>query len=62
MRKDFSTRSTCSSTRQNRSAADPDAVLTAFLQSTYEAAADAAGWGRAVLECAPGQPGKPRPV
>ena len=45
-----------------RTAADPDAVLTAFLQSTYEAAADAAGWGRAVLECAPGQPGKPRPV
>ncbi len=45
-----------------RTAADPDAALTAFLQSTYEAAADAAGWDRAALECAPGEPGRPRPV
>jgi hypothetical protein len=45
-----------------RSAEDPDAALTAFLQSTYEAAADAGGWDRAALECAPGTPGRPRPV
>jgi hypothetical protein len=45
-----------------RSAPDPDAALMAFLQSTYEAAADLAGWDRAALECAPGRPGRPRPV
>ena len=33
-----------------RTAEDPDAVLLAFLQSTYEAAADAAGWDRPALE------------
>lgn len=33
-----------------RRAADPDAVLLGFLQSTYEAAADSAGWDRAALE------------
>ena len=33
-----------------RSAADPDGALLAFLQSTYEAAADAAGWDRDRLE------------
>ncbi|HEX7135311.1 MAG TPA: DUF5996 family protein [Iamia sp.] len=33
-----------------RTAADPDAVLLAFLQSTYEAAADRAAWDRAALE------------
>jgi hypothetical protein len=33
-----------------RAADDPDAVLLAFLQSTYEAAADAAGWDRTALE------------
>lgn len=33
-----------------RTAADPDAVLLAFLRSTYEAAADAAGWDRPALE------------
>jgi Family of unknown function (DUF5996) len=33
-----------------RSAADPDAVLLHFLQSTYEAAADRARWDRSVLE------------
>jgi hypothetical protein len=43
-----------------RTAADPDRALLAFLQSTYEAAANAAQWDRAALECAPGQPGKPR--
>jgi hypothetical protein len=43
-----------------RTAPSPDKVLLEFLQSTYEAAADASGWDRAALECAPGQPGKPR--
>ena len=33
-----------------RSANDPDATLTEFLQSTYAAAADMAGWDRASLE------------
>lgn len=33
-----------------RRAADPDAVLLDFLQSTYEASADLAGWDRAALE------------
>jgi hypothetical protein len=33
-----------------RTAADPDAVLLDFLQSTYEAAAGAAGWDRGSLE------------
>jgi hypothetical protein len=33
-----------------RAAADPDAVLLRFLQATYEAAADAAGWDRAAVE------------
>jgi hypothetical protein len=33
-----------------RTAEDPDAVLLAFLQSTYEAAADTASWDRASLE------------
>lgn len=33
-----------------RTAEDPDAVLLDFLQATYEAAADAAGWDRRALE------------
>ena len=45
-----------------RTAPDPDAALTAFLQSTYEAAADLGGWDRAALDCAPGVPGRPRPL
>ena len=36
-----------------RLAADPDATLLAFLQSTYEAAAGLAGWDRYALEYAP---------
>ena len=40
-----------------RTAPDPDKALLAFLQSTYEAAANAANWDRAALECAPGRPG-----
>ncbi|MCT0209068.1 hypothetical protein KQ305_15285 [Synechococcus sp. CS-1332] len=35
---------------QVRNAASPDALLLDFLQSTYEAAADGAGWERAALE------------
>jgi hypothetical protein len=45
-----------------RTAADPDAALLDFLQSTYEAAANAAGWERTLLECPLGQPGVPRPL
>jgi hypothetical protein len=43
-----------------RHASDPDAALLAFLQSTYEAAADLAGWDRSALECAEGEIGRPR--
>lgn len=45
-----------------RRASDPDAVLLEFLQSTYEAAANSAGWDRAALECSMGQCGVPRKV
>jgi hypothetical protein len=37
-----------------RHCADPDAALLAFLQNTYEAAANCAHWDRATLETAPG--------
>jgi len=37
-----------------RSSADPDAALLAFLESTYEAAANTAGWDRLALERPPG--------
>ena len=43
-----------------RASADPDAALMAFLHTTYVAAADAARWDRAALECEPGRPGVPR--
>ena len=45
-----------------RTAAQPDQVLLEFLQSTYEAAADAAKWDRDALECASGKPGVVRAV
>ncbi len=45
-----------------RTAADPDAALLAFLQSTYDAAANLADWDRAHLECTPGRPRVPRAV
>jgi hypothetical protein len=45
-----------------RAAADPDAVLLEFLQSTYDAAANAAGWDRKALECSVGLLGTPRSV
>ena len=45
-----------------RTAPDPEAALLAFLQSTYEAAANAAKWDRAALECEIGVQGVPRPA
>jgi hypothetical protein len=45
-----------------RTAARPDQALLEFLQSTYEAAANAAKWDRQALECAPGQPGVVRQI
>jgi hypothetical protein len=39
-----------------RTADDPDKALLEFLQSSYEAAANAGKWDRDALECAPGQP------
>jgi len=45
-----------------RRAADPDALVLEFLSSTYAAAAEAGGWDRAQLECAPGVPGRVRPL
>jgi Family of unknown function (DUF5996) len=39
-----------------RTADDPDRALLEFLQSSYEAAANAGRWDRDALECAPGQP------
>jgi hypothetical protein len=40
-----------------RTAPDPDATLMAFLESTYEAAAETADWDREALERAQGRPG-----
>ncbi|MBP0437455.1 DUF5996 family protein [Tianweitania sediminis] len=45
-----------------RAAADPRATLLAFLQSTYAAAANNAGWDRAALDCAIGKPREPRAI
>jgi hypothetical protein len=45
-----------------RTARDPKQTLLDFLQSTYAAAADLGHWDRAELECALGEPGRPRPV
>ena len=45
-----------------RTAAQPEQALLEFLQSTYEAAANAAKWDRDQLECALGQPGVVRQV
>ncbi len=41
---------------------DPDQALLDFLQSTYEAAADAAKWDRGALECPLGKPGVVREI
>jgi hypothetical protein len=45
-----------------RSAADPDAAVLAFLQDSYEAAADLGGWDRPALDGALGRPRVPRDV
>jgi hypothetical protein len=45
-----------------RTAKAPEAVLLEFLQSTYEAAANAGKWQRDSLECELGAPGVPRSV
>lgn len=45
-----------------RAARDPERALMDFLQSSYEAAAERAGWDRAALECPLGEPGRPRPI
>lgn len=45
-----------------RTSADPERDLMRFLQSTYEAAADLAGWDRQALECEFGIPRVPREV
>jgi hypothetical protein len=45
-----------------REAADPRSEILQFLAKTYAAAADAAKWDRAALECAIGTPGRPRSV
>ena len=43
-------------------AGEPDALLLDFLSTTYAAAAEAAGWDRAALECPLGVPGRVRPI
>jgi hypothetical protein len=45
-----------------RAAADPDALLLDFLNSTYDAAADAGKWDRAALDRPMGVPGRVRPM
>jgi hypothetical protein len=45
-----------------RTAAAPDQALLDFLQSTYEAAANAAIWDREELECMVGRPGVVREI
>lgn len=45
-----------------RGATDPEGLVLDFLSRTYEAAADAAHWDRAHLECPPGVAGRVRPV
>lgn len=45
-----------------RTSVDPEGDLMRFLQSTYEAAADLAGWDRQALECDFGIPRVPRKI
>ena len=45
-----------------RTAREPEAALMAFLQSTYDAAADLGRWDRRALECELGDRRKVRPV
>jgi hypothetical protein len=43
-----------------RTSADPESMLMEFLENTYRAAADLGRWDRNALECAIGQPRRPR--
>jgi len=43
-----------------RAAGDPDALVMAFLQATYAAAASLGAWDRDALECDLGAPNRPR--
>jgi len=43
-----------------RESTDPESTLMAFLESTYQAAADLGGWDRDALDCPTGQPRRPR--
>ena len=45
-----------------RTSGDPERALLDFLQSTYEAAANAAKWDRKALECPLGEPGVVREI
>lgn len=45
-----------------RNAPDPDRALLAFLQSTFDAAAETGDWDRQTLECPAGVPREPRVV
>lgn len=45
-----------------RQASDPEAVLEAFLESTYRAASTLGNWDRDALECPEGKPRRPRPL
>jgi hypothetical protein len=45
-----------------RTASDPDAALLAFLQTTYEAAANAAAWDRKAFDVDEGLIGQPRVI
>ena len=45
-----------------RTAENPDRALLDFLESTYQAAADAGKWDRAALECAVGRAGIVRKI
>jgi hypothetical protein len=45
-----------------RKSSEPEATLMAFLQTTYQAAADVGRWDRAALECPIGSPLRPRPL
>jgi hypothetical protein len=45
-----------------RTSAQPEQALLDFLQSTYEAAANAAKWDRDALECTQGRPGVVRQI
>ncbi len=45
-----------------RQAENPETTLMAFLQATYELAADLGAWDRAALECPYGAPRRPRSI